>query len=84
MICDPAHVTVEQLIEAVGRAGFHTSLKATAGEVVWFYGPRHYCDPYAYPPDALIYDPQSGAVWVPGHWGASAPTRCGFPGPGSS
>ena len=33
----------------------------------WFYGPRRYCDPYTYPPDALIYDPQSGAVWVPGH-----------------
>ncbi len=26
---DPARVTVEQMIEAVGRAGFHASLKAT-------------------------------------------------------
>ncbi len=29
VVFDPAHVTVEQLIEAVGRAGFHASLKAT-------------------------------------------------------
>src|SRR3989442_15587927 len=35
----------------------------------WFYGPRHYFDPFAYPPGPLVYDPQSGAGWVPGHWG---------------
>ena len=35
-----------------------------------FYdGPLYYCDPLGvYPSDALIYDPQSGMVWVPGHW----------------
>lgn len=29
VLFDPAHVTVEQMIEAVGRAGFHASLKTT-------------------------------------------------------
>ena len=35
-----------------------------------FYdGPLYYYDPLGvYPSDALIYDPQSGMVWVPGHW----------------
>jgi len=36
----------------------------------WFYdGPLYYYDPLGtYPSDALIYDPQTEAVWVPGHW----------------
>ena len=28
VVFDPAHVTVEQMIEAVGRVGFRASLKA--------------------------------------------------------
>ena len=36
----------------------------------WSYsGPVYYYDSLGvYLPDAMIYDPQNGMVWVPGHW----------------
>jgi hypothetical protein len=36
-------------------------------------GPVYYYDRLAvYPPSATIYDPQTGMVWMPAHWSASA------------
>ena len=32
-------------------------------------GPMYYYDPLAvYPPGAMVYDPQTGMVWVPAHF----------------
>lgn len=56
-----------------GHHHHHHHFRGHGGVVAlpfWFDdGPLYYYDPLGiYQPDALIYDPQSGAVWLPGHW----------------